>query len=823
MASLMIPAQPCPPASLLRIHRRRVGWYCLLIITTGMFHIAGHAEEPVVTQTSTQQPISWDWTLLDWKTLDQLSPAQRAAVPIACCGAFIQPENMQPVHGTTTTGSKSHSPLQDNEDISITGANSQMTKQSTVMTGDVMLIQGQRRISGDHAELFNEPQGVHLEGNVLFREPGFLLQGSDANIDLEKNTLQIENARYVLHEQRIHGEAAQIQRDAQGVITLTDSTYSSCTPGDELWFLKSSSMTLDPANGQGKATNVRIEVFDTPVFYFPYLLFPVGDQRHSGFLAPSLSTGQNGLDISLPYYLNLAPNYDATLIPRFMADRGSQLGSEFRYMGSSFTSSALATWLPDDQQLHEDRWLFGLKEDGGQYHPWHTLVNITRVSDDNYFNDLDNSGLSISRTTDLQQRGKAGYMTDHWDTGIEVLEYQSLQPSSTDPYHKLPQISATGNYILGDGFSTRLSQSVTRFDSSNQSVTGDRLSADYRLDWHSNWQAGYIVPAVEMHYLEQQLNNSTTDSNPRVTIPGANLDMGLVFVHDGAQYQQTLEPRLFYNYNAYKNQDNFQLFDTDEMSFAYSQIFRDIRFSGNDRIGDANQTSLGLTSRWLDKTNGSEWLHMGIGQIFYHENREITAYDPATFASLPQDVQDQYTNHRSPIAGSLQWSMNSLWRLNTELAWDDAQHQTNSGSVFLHYQSPAGELVSIGYREAQLLDWTGTSYVQETTRQSDLSSYWPMTNQWALIGRANYDFTNDRFLEKLAGLQYEDCCWKLRAVFRQWAANPDKAFPPPQQPSEQGIYLEIQFKNLVGVGTQTSSMLKDSIYGYDTGSYEKNE
>jgi len=811
MASLMNRPYTFNSSSLPYTCLRCVCRVLLVMATANTLISLSYAEEPLTPQNN-NQTAAWDWVLLDWKTLDQLSPEQRASVPTACCGAFVQPD-AEKTESHDNPGAVSS----NDDDISITGNSSQITKESTVMTGDVILIQGQRKISGDTAELFNQPQGARLQGNVLFREPGFLLQGSEASVDLEQNTLQVENARYVLHEQRVHGEAAQIKRDEQGVITLTDSTYSACTPGDELWFLKSSAMTLDPVNGQGSATNVRVEVFDVPIFYFPYLFFPIGGQRHSGFLAPSLAHSNNATDISLPYYLNLAPNYDAMLVPRMISNRGAQIGGEFRYLGPSSNSSVSATWLGDDKLLGEKRWLLGLKQNGGQYRPWSTLLNITRVSDNNYFNDLDNSGLSVSRSTNLQQHAAAGYMTDRWDTSIDILEYQTLRSSIlTDPYQKLPDIGATGDYYLGNGFTTQLSQHITRFDSSDQNrITGDRLNGDYRLGWRGNWQAGYISPAIELHYLEQQLNNSTGDSNPAVTIPSANVDMGLVFIHDNGQYQQTLEPRIFYNYTEYKNQNDFQLFDTDEMTFTYSQLFRDYRFSSSDRIGDANQTSVGLTSRWIDQATGAERLQIGAGKIFYNEDRKVLAYDPATFALLPQSVQKEYTDSQSPIVGSLQWSVTGQWRLKSELTWSEEDHKTKAANVFLHYQGSNNALFSIGHRYVQLLEWTGTAYVEEPAEQGDVSTYLPVTDQWSLVGRAFYDFTNQRHLETLVGFQYEDCCWKLRTVLRQWATNPNDVFNIDQQPIEKGIYLEIQFKNLAGVGTKTNNMLKEGIYGYD--------
>lgn len=783
--------------------------FCGIAVLLLLNPLGARADAGDSDQASPPATAPWDWTALDWKLRDQLTPAQREALPVACCGAFIQPELS--AKQTATAKSK------EDEAITISGQSSQITKQSTVMRGDVLLTQGDRMISGDYAELYNQPQGVQLQGNVLFREPGFLLQGSSAKIELEHNTLEIKNARFVLHDVPAHGEAGSIQRDADGVITLTDTTYSSCTPGDELWFLKSSSMTLDPAKGQGRAKHARFEIFDTPVFYVPYLIFPIGNQRHSGFLAPSFSINSDGSDIAIPYYLNLAPNYDATVIPRIISSHGSQIGGEFRHLSPLFTSSVAGTWLADDKERDIDRWLLSLKQHGGAQQPWSTVIDITRVSDNDYFDDLDNSGLSVTRSTNLQQMGSAGYMTDHWDMRVEVQEFQTLRDSVlTDPYNQLPEVFAGGSYYLGHGFSTKLSQSVSRFEHRDENqVTGDRLQGDYRLEWRSNWQAGFIEPAVEFHYLEQNLTNARGDDHPSVAIPAATVDAGLVFVHDDAHYQQTLEPRIFYNYTEYKNQNDFQLFDTNEMTFGYAQLFRDYRFSGPDRIGDADQTSLGLTSRWINKTTGAEQLQLGVGKIFFNEDRRVIAYDPAIFALLPQSIQNEYSNDQSPLVGSLLWSINSQWRLNSELIWNQEDSKTHSANIFAHYRTSNDTLFSIGHRYVKLLEWTGTNYIEEAARQGDISFYTPVTDQWALVGRTFFDFSNSRNLESLAGFQYEDCCWKLRTVYRYWSTNPDDVYDIRQHDSEKGIYIEFQFKNLAGVGTKTNNMLKDSVYGYD--------
>lgn len=747
----------------------------------------------------------------DWIPKNLLSAEQQRTLPVGCDGAFIEPASEVAARVTTVAGEDA------DQDISISGKDSQLTRQSTIMTGDVVLIQGTRKITGDTAELFNEPQGVQLDGHVTFREPGFLLRGDHAKISLEQGSLEVSNARYVLHEQRVHGKASEITRDEQGIIRLKEGTYSSCSPEDEIWYLKTGSLMLDPENGQGEASHVRLEVLDVPVFYFPWMRFPIGDQRHSGFLAPSFARSEDGLDVAIPYYLNLAPNYDAVVVPRYISDRGSQIGVDFRHLSSLFNTTISGAFLSNDDKTGEDRWLAGIKQTGGTNEPWFTLLDITRVSDDDYFEDLDAINLSVSRATDLSQRGVAGYMTDHWTTQVAIQKYQRLSDNLViDPYEKLPELRANGAYQLGQGFYTRLDQIITAFDHEDTALqTGERIYLDYSAGWRSNWQAGFIEPAIYSRYLKQQLDNTALDDSPEVLVPAASLDMGLSFVRHGNHYTQTLEPRVYHYYADRENQDDFALFDTDELYFSYDQLFRSYRFAGHDRIGDANQTSVAITSRWLDNVRGNTWLELGIGQVFYHQDRLVTAFDPLSFAALPVDIRERYLQPRSPLAASAKWWFHSRWHLSSELAWNDNTNDTRSGNVFMHYAGEAGELFSVGYRHVQLLTQLAPLvYVEETATQADISALWPINGQWSFVGRSNYDFNHNRQQELLAGLQYEDCCWRLRTVYRQWASNPDEVFNTDLHEEDRGIYLEIQFKNLAGLGTKTTNMLEDSIYGY---------
>jgi len=774
---------------------------CTALVLLGSFAI----HQISYADTSPQTP-----SLLDWHPREALTPEQQASIAPGCCGAYVDP--------LATTAPKTTGATKGTEHINISGEQSRITKDSTLMIGDVELIQGNRKLTGDTAELFNDPRSVQLEGHVTYREPGFLLEGSKATVNLEQNEISIENARYVLHEEHVHGGARRIQRNERGVIYLTESTYTTCEPADPLWKLRSQSMTLDMEHGQGIVHHVRLEVNDIPVFYFPYLRFPINDQRQSGFLVPSFTSGEDGLDIAIPYYFNLAPHYDLTLIPRYIADRGTQLGGEFRHLTDHFNTVTSAALLPNDKLIDEDRWLVSVDQRGGARRPWSTMIDFSRVSDVDYFEDLSAIGLSVSQKTHLKQSGSAGYMTDHWDTKIEVENFQTLRDNNNieDPYEKLPELFAEGNYFLKHGFHTKLSQQFAQFDHGDSTqITGDRLAADYQFAWRNDNQAFFVEPAVQLHYRSQQLDNAPANERPEALAPGFTLDAGFVLEKTGSRYYHTIEPRFFYAYTDYENQDDFQLFDTDEIDFTYTRLYDPRRLAGSDRITDNNQTTIGAIYHLSSSGSSSELMSFGIGQIFYHEDRRINGFDTATSNLLPMEYREQYVATRSPVTAQWNWLLNPYWRMNSDLAWDEERNKTRQGSVFLHYQNLDSTLFSIGYRHKELLTQLDpTTYLLETVRQAHLSGQLALNNQWAIMGALRYDFSHSRALENMAGFQYEDCCWRIRTLYRQWETNPDEVFNTALHEQDRGVYIEIQFKGLASTGKKITSLLEDNVYGY---------
>ena len=743
---------------------------------------------------------------LDWYPRDQLSADQQLKMPAGCCGAYIEPAPASP---PATEG--------DADSINLSGDSSEITRDSTRVSGSVRLLQGQRTLTGDQAELFNDPQSVHLEGHVTFREPGFLLRGDNATVDLENDSLDVDGAHYVLHEERVQGIARKIQRREDGTISFIDSTYSTCEPGDPLWQLRSQSMVLDVNQQQGTARHVRVEVADIPVFYFPYLRFPLSKQRQSGFLMPSIVSGEDGLDVSVPYYFNLAPNYDLMLTPRQIADRGTQLGGEFRHLSRHFESTMLTTYLPDDNQYNNDRWLIDARQTGGAQQPWSSHIDFTRVSDIDYFEDLSGSGLSVSQQTHLKQAAGAGYMTDHWDSSVEVETFQTLRNDSNmdDPYKKLPAFSFNGDYILDHGLSMQMDHEIARFDHNhNAQVTGDRFAAYYKLAWLTQTEQYFVEPAVAAHYRHQSFKENTTIDSADATAPEYQLNTGLFFERKDGDYLETLTPKISHLYTQYQNQDDFNIFDSDEIDFSYSQLYETRRLSGNDKIADNNATRLGFTYGISDLKSGREWMNFGFGQSIYHDDRKIIAYSDTQLPYIPAEYLEQYTESRSPYVASWNWYPDSQWEVDSQISWSDVTQSTRLGHTLLHYKNN-GNIFTTGYRHSEVLTQLDTnSYILEVIREGIISGYWSINNQWAMMGGTRFDFSNQRSIENMFGFQFEDCCWRVRTLYRAWETNPDEVFNTDQHERNQGIYFEFYFKGLGSTGNKISTLLEDGIYGY---------
>lgn len=800
---------------------------------------------------------------LGWVEKDRLSSEQQAQIAPGCCGAYLLPH-------------QDADPGQDPADAEIVALSDRQQHRGDLITleGNIEVTQGNRRLVSDHGVINQRTSEADFHGDIQLSEPGLLLQGYSAHLNAESNAVEIDNASFVFAEQGVRGTAAKLTRDSEQHYRLDEVTYTSCPPDSNSWQLVTSRIDVDTGKNEAAARNVRIEIKDLPVLYLPWISFPLGDDKKTGLLFPNFSIGgRNGLDFSQPYFINLAPNYDLTLTPRFIRERGGMIEAHFRHLSGWGQTGFTASYLGDDKggdnennslevTAGEDRWWRNLTHNGAIGH-FTTGIDYTRVSDNLYIRDLGINTLADNSTTHLRQKIQLGYSTEYWDIALKGEQFQTVfqDPGSPapEPYRQLPRLDINGAYPLGGGLTLNLAQHLVNFDHPDDSLpAGVRTRADWGLEWDTRWAWGFFSPGAEVHHLQYRLddNASPVDDSPSVTAPAAWIDSGLFFERAGERFTQTLEPRLYLLYA--RREDQSQLsgirLDTSEQTFGYHSLWRNDRFSGGDRIGDSKQASIGLTTRLLDD-NGRERLRTSIGQIFYFEDRFTTlngALDngqidnPLLLDGNGNGVVDEsdglnertfndflaLTRDKSPIAAELVWRLGNHWQLLGDSTWDQGRRRIDKGSLALRYNDGDNHIVNLGYRFTRgtaraAAGPTGPGFTitrDQTIEQGDISSIFPLRGNLSLIARWHYDFTNRRNLETFTGIEYNSCCWRASLVARRWIERDDLRRPAGSLEEDEGVFFRVQLKGFAGTSGKVDEILSESIYGYQTAEkrYERN-
>lgn len=811
---------------------------------------------------------SADYSHLDWVPRERLSKAQQAEIAPFCAGTYVEPRRA----GITDDTPMSEAPTF----VSARASRYDQQNETTTLAGDVVLRQGSMQAEADEASLRQLENKGELAGNVRLRDKGILVVGDRAELQLDNGEAVVENAEYVVHAAKARGSAEYVKRREDAVVRLKDGTYTRCEPGENTWHLKGNNITLNPATGFGTATNVTLRVKDVPVFYTPYIYFPIDDRRQSGFLAPSLSSSSdNGLTLQTPYYFNLAPNYDATLYPTYMVDRGLLMEGEFRYLTPGSEGQLGGAWLDDQddtrkrQSEYEDqRWMYNWQHRGGLDSRLLAEVDYTDISDPYYFQDLD-TDLDISRPEFLDQRASLTWRGDSYRARLAAHAYEPTSVVDITPYDRLPQFSLDGALpFQPGGLQLSYGGEFVRFDRDLRSgnfidengvaepwydnnvtglarANGDRLHVEPGVSLPLEWTWGFVKPSVKYLHTQYDLSLDSLgksqmaalgqrfDDAPDRQVPIASLDSGLYFDRDSSWFggsRQTLEPRAFYLYVPEEKQDAIPVFDTAESTFSYSSLWRENRFSGKDRIGDENRLSLGLTSRWL-QSNGFERQRISLGQAFHFADRKVQ------LPGIDYRTRSEATASQSPYALQYLYRFNRDWRLNSDFNWDPDTHRTRSGSAMFHYQpeNDPRKVVNLGYRyrndsvryDQASGQWRfggdfgtpGTpGYIKDyyKIQQHDLSTIWPVAPQWSVIARWQHDYNRNRTLEAFGGFEYDSCCWKLRLINRYWVDYDETSLNPDRNDeADRGIFLQIVLKGLGGVtGNKVESFLDQGIQGY---------
>lgn len=657
--------------------------------------------------------------------------------------------------------------------------------------GDVLLQQADSLLHTDAATFNRSTNKIHAEGVVRFQTDKQLVVGDTADVYIGQDKARLSNVQFWLLGNHLRGSAKSFSVLDRDLMSLEQVQFTSCDKDHESWVLRASNLNLDFAHNEGIARNARVEFMGIPFAYIPYLSLPLVG-RKTGFLAPSFGTSLvSGTEIAVPYYLNLAPNRDATITPRFMSKRGVQYVGQYRYLNHNSEGEFNLEYLPNDDVYHDDRIYAAYQHNGNPAPGWRMNVYYRYASDDEYFDDFANT-LSASSMTHLERYLALNYQAQYWRADAKIQHFQTLDSTIAAvnrPYQRLPQLQvSTYPYFLPMGFEASASAELVNFTRA-EGVTGSRLDVAPLLAWRYHSAAGFFEPAVKLRHTRYELENNhpTTDDRPTRNLSQVSLDSGLYFERNmeinNERVLQTLEPRFFYLYVPYRDQNDLivdgngdsKVFDTTLPQFSFAELFRDNRFSGVDRIGDANQMSFSLSSRFFSDS-GNELFNASIGQIYYYRDRLVT---------LPGGTPDM--ERRSDIAAELRSDWSNKFSAKASVLWNNAENNVRRGSSEFRYQINRNKITYLSYR-----------YERDAIDQADFSFLWPLRPKWKIVGRWYYSFLNDTKLESLAGFEYESCCWSVRIAYRDYIS--DLA----DQTRNDSIWIQLELKGLASVGKKVN-------------------
>lgn len=675
--------------------------------------------------------------------------------------------------------------------------------------GHVELRTRNETVLADKLSYSADTQVIHGVGDVLLRRGDDWISGPEVEYKRDTETGFFRKPRYFVSEASGHGAAREIRFAGPDRYEASDATYTTCVATDPDWYLRGGELEVDNLRKVGTVHDATVHFLDVPVLYTPWLDFPLTNARKSGFLTPALgSTGVRGLEVTVPYYLNLAPNYDATLTPRLMSKRGLMLGTQFRYLiGDPAAADGHAggeidaEYLPHDRVTGDNRYQLAWQHNQ-QFTPWlGGFVNLQKVSDDTYFADFADriaitSQKSLPRDAGLQAAGGP------WTILARTQSFQTLQDPSapvTPPYNRVPQVLATLQDTDWMGLTWSGSAEFARFTQPALVPTGDRLVLYPTVAWSRQGPAWFVTARTGVQLREYSLDQTTPtlpDLHPGYAIPVTSVDAGMFLERDvniaGTPLTQTLEPRAYYVYVPYRRQDNAPIFDTALDDFNFSQLFSDNRYIGSDRIGDADQLTLALTSRFLDQGTGGERLRVAVGQRFYFKDQRVSLSEPLRSAAT------------SDFLASAEGKLSDAWSLASLLQYNFDNNEVERLNAGFRYTPSLGRVLNFTWRYTRsLTDPTG---LPTQIKQVDLSGQWPLDARWNLIGRWNYSLHDRKTLEAVAGIEYNRDCWVLRVVGQRLTTTTQQA--------TTSIFVQLELNGLARVGTSPLDLLRRSVPGY---------
>ncbi len=655
------------------------------------------------------------------------------------------------------------------------------------LLGGATVRQGDKIFSAEQIDFDDATRVVSVKTESLFQNSDVVIKSQEARFDLNGESGSFFGTQFTLPGRSARGEAKRIDVNSDRIVKLTDASYTTCSPGSDAWYLQASDIRLDQKEGLGTARNTKVRFMDIPIIYLPYFQFPIDNRRRTGLLYPTVGQlSGSGLDMRWPVYINLAPNYDATVTPRILEKRGIQSGVDFRYLLDKGEGSARYEYL-DDRKFGDSRSLFRLDHRSLLNERLGLEAKYAESSDRTYFEDLGGS-LSSASITHLEQTARLTYQAPaSYQITAMVQNFQPIASTLTqvdDPYKRLPQIRfRTKTQPL---FNTRagIESEYVNF-ARNDSVEGGRLVLDPYLQYDQQHAAWYVTGQADLHNTHYELRETAPGqgSSPDRTLPVVSAEAGLHFERiTDKGHLQTLTPRGFALYVPYDNQDNLPVFDTGEPDFDFVQLFARNRFSGDDRLADARHVAAAATLRELDPDTGESLWSASIGQLYRIEAPRV---------GLPDDPPPD--RGATEFITQVDYRLSRSWRTVVAGQWSPERREFDRGQLGLRYRSPENRRqLDLSYR-----------YRRDILEQADLSFLTPIGGAWKFAARTRFSLQDNETRENFAGVEYSTCCWAARVSYRRFIGDASGHF-------NSGVYLQLQLKGLASLGTGGDSLLPDS-------------
>lgn len=795
-----------------------------------------------------------------------------------CGGYFVDQPFIYPVR------------LNDSQLLEITSNQGVLSQKTTsILEDEVTINRDGQQITANKAFVYRDPVShkiniIELQGDVHIREPNTLIIAQDGKYNIVNKAKSLNEVLYrtalsgrqvvgpsgvpnsCLQNVRLidllsgWGSASSLNETEPKVYEMYDASFSTCPPTATAWQMKADHIVLDKNIGRGYATNARLMVRSIPVLYTPYISFSIDKRRKSGFLWPTIGVSNKwGPYVLVPYYWNMAPNYDMVITPGLLSKRGIQFSDYFRYLTHLGEGSIRLTVLPNDREYI----LFKQKElntFGGSLNPvtqaelnrllsssntrkslylrnnsrfndhWSGYIDFSYVGDDYYLKDFGNDLNEITENQ-LLQEGDIYGKGENWLFVARLQAYQTLHPLDStqfqNAYRRLPQLILNIDYPDQPfGLEYFITSDVTHFEILNDPGTpankpvGNRLHLQPGISLPINYSYFFFNPRVQIALTDYNLYQTKDTETPKSihrAIPIVDILMGLLFRREvclfNHYYASTLEPQFYYTYIPFRDQQDIPIFDTTVNTLTYDQIFNYNRFTGIDRIGDTHQIAVGITSRLIDSDSGFEKVRFGIGNIVYFVERRVTL---CQFGCSDNPNNHSNKQRLSPVSAILNYNINPVWGIATNAIWDPISKQLNNSTIAFHYQPESERIINVGFsyaREGDILSGIQTTDSRNNLKVTDISFVWPlMDNRVKLIGRWSQNLNHNHLQNLLYGLQYDSCCWAIRLGAGRAFTGLDAKTN--QFTYSKHVYLEFALKGLGNIGTGNPSALLRNITGY---------